>query len=372
MKFHEDQTMNVVSEILTRFLGKPYIATYDIIKTNLLTMFHEDRTKIRPLQKNAPSPGCHVFQQTRTILKLIQDSIRTHVLTNVNKENAPPPGGHVFQTTLIIFRHVQDIIGTNLLTKFHDDRTISVASRVLTRKNDPPPLRWRRKNLLTKFHAGILNAPFRGAHFFQPTRTIFELVQNLIGTKLLIKFHDDRTKKLLLEKKSCWPCFSTNQNHFQLIQEIIGTELIQDIIGTNLTKFNEDWTINVASRVLTKKIAPPPLQSYFIGKNLLTRFHEDRTISVNLASSLLPRQMFRQHDAQRTKGDQKSSPNPEKQKGCIGDGGGFFGCDGWTCEGVGVGTGDGLGKTDSCHPGLTSIGLKSPQGDMNRLEDTLG
>ncbi|KAH3867690.1 hypothetical protein DPMN_030823 [Dreissena polymorpha] len=31
------------------------------------------------------------------------------------------------------------IIGTNLLTKFHEDRKINVASRVLTRKNAPPP-----------------------------------------------------------------------------------------------------------------------------------------------------------------------------------------------------------------------------------------
>ncbi|KAH3749358.1 hypothetical protein DPMN_183855 [Dreissena polymorpha] len=39
------------------------------------------------------------------------------------------------------------IIGTNLLTKFHEDRKINVASRVLTRKNTPPP----------------------GSHVFQPT-----------------------------------------------------------------------------------------------------------------------------------------------------------------------------------------------------------
>ncbi|KAH3836139.1 hypothetical protein DPMN_109509 [Dreissena polymorpha] len=44
-----------------------------------------------------------------------------------------PPGDHVFQATGTIFKLVQDIIGTNLLKKFHDDRTINVASRVLTR-----------------------------------------------------------------------------------------------------------------------------------------------------------------------------------------------------------------------------------------------
>ncbi|KAH3884886.1 hypothetical protein DPMN_008872 [Dreissena polymorpha] len=94
-------------------------------------------------------------------------------------KNAPPTGGHVFQATGTIFELVQNIIGTNLLTKFHDDRTINMASRVLT------------------------------SHVFPPTGTIFKLIQDIIGTYLLTKFHDDRT-------------------------------------------------INVASRVLTRKYALPP------------------------------------------------------------------------------------------------------------------
>ena len=49
------------------------------------------------------------------------------------RKNAQPPGGHVFQPNRIIFELVQDIIGMNLLTKFHEDWTINVASRVLTR-----------------------------------------------------------------------------------------------------------------------------------------------------------------------------------------------------------------------------------------------
>ncbi|KAH3815784.1 hypothetical protein DPMN_144315 [Dreissena polymorpha] len=39
--------------------------------------------------------------------------------------------GHVFQTTGIIFELVQDIVGTHFLTKFHEDRKIKVAFRVL-------------------------------------------------------------------------------------------------------------------------------------------------------------------------------------------------------------------------------------------------
>ncbi|KAH3816788.1 hypothetical protein DPMN_118311 [Dreissena polymorpha] len=88
-------------------------------------------------------------------------------------------------------------------------------------------------------------------------------------------------------------------------------ELIQDIIETNLlTKYHEDWTINVASRV---KNAPPPhpwqpcfSSKHIIETNLLTKFHNDWTI--NMASRECTRQMLRSHYARRTKGDHKSSP----------------------------------------------------------------
>ncbi|KAH3748873.1 hypothetical protein DPMN_183362 [Dreissena polymorpha] len=66
------------------------------------------------------------------MFKLIQESIRTNLLT---KKNARPPGGHVFQPTGIIFELVQYIIRMYLLIKFHEDHKINVASRV---KNDPP------------------------------------------------------------------------------------------------------------------------------------------------------------------------------------------------------------------------------------------
>ncbi|KAH3888188.1 hypothetical protein DPMN_012218 [Dreissena polymorpha] len=89
--------------------------------------------------------------------------IGTNLLT---KKNAPPPGSHVFQPTSIIFEHFQDIIGMNLLTKFHEDRTVNVASRV--------------KNALPL-----------GRHVFQANIIIFELIQDIIETNLLTKFHED-------------------------------------------------------------------------------------------------------------------------------------------------------------------------------------
>ncbi|KAH3802882.1 hypothetical protein DPMN_156578 [Dreissena polymorpha] len=186
-KFHEDWTINVTFRMLTSF--------YYNIWTNLLTKFHEDPT---------------INVASRVVLTM---------------KNAPPRGDHVFQPTEIIFKLVQDIIGTHLLIKLHDDLTINVASRVLTRfyyshirKNVPPP----------------------GSHVFQPTGTIFDLIQDFIGTKLLGK---------------------KNANIFKPIETIF--ELVQDIIehvfqptGTNfelltncLTKFHDDRTINVASSV---------------------------------------------------------------------------------------------------------------------------
>ncbi|KAH3825891.1 hypothetical protein DPMN_127775 [Dreissena polymorpha] len=89
----------------------------------------------------------------------------------------------------------------------------------------------------------------------------------------------------------------------------------RDIIGMNLlTEFHEDRTINVASRVA------PPLSSHvfqanvtifeliqdIIETNLLTKFHEDWTINVPCRE--LIRQMFTPHNGRRTKGDHKSSP----------------------------------------------------------------
>ena len=76
---------------------------------NLLTKFHEDRT---------------VNVASRVLTRFYYSRIRI---------NAPPLGSHVFEANIIIFELIQDIIETNLLTKFHEDWTINVASRVLTR-----------------------------------------------------------------------------------------------------------------------------------------------------------------------------------------------------------------------------------------------
>ncbi|KAH3838101.1 hypothetical protein DPMN_111507 [Dreissena polymorpha] len=153
-------------------------------------------------------------------------------------KNAPPLGSHIFQANIIIFELIQDIIETNLLTKFHEDWTINVASRVLTRKNAPPLVA-----------------------IFMMISIIFELIQDIIGINLLTQFHEDQTinvaSRVLTRfyyshiRKNISPplgshVFQANITIFKLIQDIIETNL--------LTKFHEDWTINVASRELTSQM----------------------------------------------------------------------------------------------------------------------
>ncbi|KAH3846338.1 hypothetical protein DPMN_088638 [Dreissena polymorpha] len=245
-----------------------------------------------PIFMTSEHPGSQVFQQTRTIFIHIQDIIKTNKLTN---ENARSTGGHVLQATGTTFKSVKNIIGTNLLKKFHDDRTINMASRVFTRKNATPL--WRPyiigTNYLTKFHddrtinvaSRVLtrknaqplirkNAPPPGSHVFQTTSIIFELIQDIIGVNILTKFHDDRTNTSIYMyshiRKNAPPLGS---HVFQANVTIF--EIIQDIIETNfLTKFHEDWTINVASRVFTRKNAPSPWQPDWtinVASRVLTR-----------------------------------------------------------------------------------------------------
>ncbi|KAH3817871.1 hypothetical protein DPMN_119427 [Dreissena polymorpha] len=87
-----------------------------IIETNLLTKFHEDRTRNVGskvfTRKTAPPTGGHVFHRAVITVELNQHTIKTNILTN--------------------FKLDQGIIGTNLLTKFHEDLTRYVASRVFT------------------------------------------------------------------------------------------------------------------------------------------------------------------------------------------------------------------------------------------------
>ncbi|KAH3830666.1 hypothetical protein DPMN_103912 [Dreissena polymorpha] len=308
-KFHEDRTVNVASRVLTRFyyshirknappLGSHFFQAniiifdliQDIIETNLLTEFHEDLTikLMWPLEKNAPP----LFYDDRNI------NVTSRVLTRkiapppwwpyiigmnlLTEKNAPPLGGHVFQANVTIFELIQDIIKTNLLTIFHQDWTINRASRVFTRKNAPPP----------------------GGHVFQPTGIIFKFVQDIIGLNLLTKFHEDWTINVASRVLTRFYYSHIRKNAPPLGSHVFQAkvtifELIQDISGTNLLReFHEDRKINVASRVLTR--------FYY---SHITNCHHFRTHqTINVASRELTRQMLTPHNGRWTKSDHKSSP----------------------------------------------------------------
>ncbi|KAH3700878.1 hypothetical protein DPMN_075859 [Dreissena polymorpha] len=210
----------------------------------------------------------------------------------------------------------------HVLIKFHKDWIINVTSRVLTRKNATPPCShfhehwtkfyytlkpykvnchapWRPyiigTHVLTKFHEDwTKNVTSRetatppGSHVFQPTRTIFELVQDIIITNVLTKFHENWTINVT-SRENCSPpgghVFHPTGTMFELVQDFIGTHVP--------TKFHADWTKNVTSRVLTRKTATPPGSHVFqptgtifelvqdiIETHVLTKFHEDWTINV--------------------------------------------------------------------------------------------
>ncbi|KAH3886512.1 hypothetical protein DPMN_010523 [Dreissena polymorpha] len=163
-------------------------------------------------------------------------------------------------------------------------------------------------------------APWRPC-FFHLTGIIFELVQDIIGINLLTEFHEDRAINVatrVLTRKNAPPLgghvFQANVTIFELIQDIIKTNL--------LTIFHEDWTINVASR----EICSAPWRPFFqptctilelvqdiIWMNCLTKFHKDWTINVapivftNVSKANVDAARRTTHNGRRTKGDHKSS-----------------------------------------------------------------
>ncbi|KAH3787068.1 hypothetical protein DPMN_165187 [Dreissena polymorpha] len=222
--------------------------------------------------KNATPPCGHVLKRTSTIFDLSPDIISTNILTKfhrhwttnvtssvITRKTGPPPGSHVFQQTRTIFKLIRDM--------FHEDWTINVTSRVLKRKTATTTGGYFFSFNWNHFRIRKIATP-PGSHVFQPTGTIFELVQDIIRTNVLTKFHEDWTINLTSTVKTAPP----PGGHVFLPTGTI-FELVKDFIGTHVpTKFHDDWTKNVTSRVLTRKTATPPG----------TQFHEDWTINVNV------------------------------------------------------------------------------------------
>ncbi|KAH3880482.1 hypothetical protein DPMN_004396 [Dreissena polymorpha] len=217
--------------------------------------FHDDWAKnVTSRVQLPPLPGSHVIQLTETIFELNSCIKETNVLTKFHKNWAKNVTTRVF--TCFHYKHMP----TGGHSNFHDDWAKIVTSSVFTRKTAPPT----------------------GGHVFQRTRTTFEVNQHIIkrniltnfqlhgdiiGTNLLTKFHEDRTKNVasrVCTRKTAPPTgghvFQQTRTTFELKQHTIKTniltnfELDRDIIGTKLlTKFHKDWKRNVPSKVFTNK-----------------------------------------------------------------------------------------------------------------------
>ncbi|KAH3821277.1 hypothetical protein DPMN_123040 [Dreissena polymorpha] len=201
---------------------------------NIPMKFHDPR-------QNCPPPSSHVIQLTGTIFEL-----NSHI-----KEKCPAHWRPCFFTNLDHFqtrpRYKQK---HNVLTNFHDDWAKIVTSTLFTRenchynhieKNAPPPtggntsIELMAKIVTSRVFTRFLysqikkTAPPTGGHVFQRIGTTFALNQDIIKTNIL-------TNDLVL----------TRHNPI--------SKLGRDLIGTKLlTKFHEDGTRNVASRVFTSK-----------------------------------------------------------------------------------------------------------------------
>ncbi|KAH3880339.1 hypothetical protein DPMN_004252 [Dreissena polymorpha] len=159
---------------------------------------------------------------------------------------------------------------------------------------------------------------------FLPIQTIFELHRHIKKTHVLTKFHEHLTKNVTSRGFTCF-----HSIHIEKTAPPPGGHVFFNRSGpfSNfvLTKFHEDWAKIVTSRVFTRNTAPPPgghlhedwasnvtstvftsfeLSRGINGTNVLTKFHEDQTI--NVASRVFTRQNV--DDTRWTKGDHKSLP----------------------------------------------------------------
>ncbi|KAH3706977.1 hypothetical protein DPMN_066368 [Dreissena polymorpha] len=164
----------------------------DIIKTNVLTKFHEDWKKYmtsRSVNKEKCPPPAII--RTNVLTKFHKDWTINVNSIELTRKNAPHPGGHAFQRTGTILKLSREII-------------------VLTRKNAPPPSNFR-TNVMTKFHKDLnINVTYRRliSHVFQRTGPNLELSPDIIGKNVLTKFHENWTKNLtsrVLKKKNALP-----------------------------------------------------------------------------------------------------------------------------------------------------------------------
>ncbi|KAH3866246.1 hypothetical protein DPMN_029305 [Dreissena polymorpha] len=284
MKFRDRQTDRQIDRQSDSYIAPITNGNCDIIKTIVLTKCYDVWTINATIRENMPRPHLSCFQPTGTIFEILQDIIGKNLLTKVLTR--------FYYKTGTILKLVKDIIRTIVLIKFHEDWTIKVTLKVLTsfynshiKKNTSPPdiigtnlltKVFKRKNapptdiigtnLLTK-----KNTPPPGGHVLQPTQTIFELVQDIIGTNLLTMFHDDWIRNMafrILTRKNAPPPWRSYIITINVSSRVLTSNKRKHapppschVFKANKTifkLFHDDRKINVASRALTRKNAPPP------------------------------------------------------------------------------------------------------------------
>ncbi|KAH3888097.1 hypothetical protein DPMN_012122 [Dreissena polymorpha] len=145
-------------------------------------------------------------------------------------------------------------------------------------------------------------APPPGGHVFPPIMTIFELIRDIYKidannvtsrkTHVLTKIHEDRTKNVTSRVFTCF-----HYIHIVKTSPPPGGHISIKPMNTappTGCHLNDDWASNVTSTMFTGF----ELDRGINRTNVLTKFHEDRTI--NAASGVFTIQMLTAHDARRT------------------------------------------------------------------------
>ncbi|KAH3721432.1 hypothetical protein DPMN_064356 [Dreissena polymorpha] len=109
-KFHKDWTYIVISTVLTRFY---YHCYFSHIKKTALSM----AAMLLNGQYLFSKPSRFILK-TNVLTKFHEDWIKNKTS---GVKTGTPSGRHVFQRTGTNFGRSQDIIGTTVLTKFHED-----------------------------------------------------------------------------------------------------------------------------------------------------------------------------------------------------------------------------------------------------------
>ncbi|KAH3824552.1 hypothetical protein DPMN_126389 [Dreissena polymorpha] len=191
------------------------------------------------------------------------------------------------KTIFKLNHHIQE---TNVLIEFHEDWTKNVPSRLLT---------------FFSLYTYSENCPSPGGYVFQMIMTIFQLVRDIHKTNANSVTSRVFTKNVTSRAFTCLHYIHIEKTAPPLGGHVFFTDL--DHFQTRLTKFHEDWANIMTFRVFTKflyshiwKTAPPPgghtstvftsfeLGQGTIGTNVLTKFHEDW--SRNVASRVFTRQ----------------------------------------------------------------------------------